>query len=194
MSNRYEHLHYCEYRDTETGLVASNYVDVMNEQDQKIKDLESQLAESEKEIEKCNDEWTEICDGKLETINRLIEEKHELEETIKNNSHNKWLKAEAERYKTEYQSLKGYVDQLKQQLAEKENQYNQLIFKSKYTSEEMIDFAVEQLELLKQKMANFDLPNNPKLYNNDMFCGGFDSHYIKTKEEIDNQIKLLKGE
>ena len=44
MSNRYEHLHYCEYRDTETGLIASNYVDVMNEQDQKIKNLEHQLA------------------------------------------------------------------------------------------------------------------------------------------------------
>lgn len=44
MSNRYEHLHYCEYRDTETGLIASNYVDVMNEQDQKIKDLEHRLS------------------------------------------------------------------------------------------------------------------------------------------------------
>ena len=44
MSNRYEHLHYCEYRDTETGLVASNYVEVMNQQDQKIKDLEHRLA------------------------------------------------------------------------------------------------------------------------------------------------------
>lgn len=44
MSNRYEHLHYCEYRDTETGLVASNYVEVMNEQDQKIKELEHRLA------------------------------------------------------------------------------------------------------------------------------------------------------
>lgn len=46
MSNRYEHLHYCEYRYTETGLVASNYVDVMNEQDQKIKDLEYRLSNS----------------------------------------------------------------------------------------------------------------------------------------------------
>lgn len=44
MSNRYEHLHYCEYRDTETGLIASNYVDVMNEQDQKIKELERRLS------------------------------------------------------------------------------------------------------------------------------------------------------
>lgn len=44
MSKRYEHLHYCEYRDTETGLVASNYVEVMNEQDQKIKELEHRLS------------------------------------------------------------------------------------------------------------------------------------------------------
>ena len=130
MNKRYEHLHYCEYRDTETGLVASNYIEVMNEQDQKIKELEAKLAESEnkvkdlefrnknlehslsvapnanagqrarivelkginhklkqqlaekeKEIEKCNDEWREICDGKLETINRLIKEKHELQQS-----------------------------------------------------------------------------------------------------------------
>jgi hypothetical protein len=44
MSNRYEHLHYCEYRDTETGLVASNYVEAMNQQDQKIKELEHRLS------------------------------------------------------------------------------------------------------------------------------------------------------
>ena len=44
MSERYEHLHYCEYRDTQTGLVASNYVEVMNEQDQKIKELEHRLS------------------------------------------------------------------------------------------------------------------------------------------------------
>lgn len=44
MSKRYEHLHYCEYRDTETGLVASNYVEVMNQQDQKIKELEHRLS------------------------------------------------------------------------------------------------------------------------------------------------------
>ena len=44
MSKRYEQLHYCEYRDTENGLVASNYVEVMNEQDQKIKELEHRLA------------------------------------------------------------------------------------------------------------------------------------------------------
>lgn len=43
--------------------------------------LKQQLAEKEKEIEDCNDEWTKICDGKLETINRLIEEKHELKQS-----------------------------------------------------------------------------------------------------------------
>lgn len=51
----------------------------------------------------------------------------ESEETIKNNSHNKWLKSEAERYKSEYQSLKGYIDQLKQQLEEKDEKIATLI-------------------------------------------------------------------
>ena len=61
MSNRYEYLHYCEYRDTETGLIASNYVDVMNEQDQKIKDLEHRLKVAEKALElACTEELREI--------------------------------------------------------------------------------------------------------------------------------------
>lgn len=42
---RYELIGYCSYRDTETGRVGDNFVGVLNEQDQKIKDLEAKLAE-----------------------------------------------------------------------------------------------------------------------------------------------------
>ena len=64
MSNRYEHLHYCEYRDTETGLVASNYVEVMNEQDQKIKDLEHRLSNCVEPKYKAGQEvWHLLCEN-----------------------------------------------------------------------------------------------------------------------------------
>lgn len=43
-----------------------------------IRNLKQKLTE----CEKCNNEWTEIVDGKLETINRLIEEKHELQQQL----------------------------------------------------------------------------------------------------------------
>ena len=91
MSNRYEHLHYCEYRDTETGLVASNYVEVMNEQDQKIKDLEAQLAEKEERIGKLNyeitmknmDYYIEGAIAELEKVKEWLEPKYFDKEQIK---------------------------------------------------------------------------------------------------------------
>lgn len=47
---RYELIGYCSYRDTETGVIGDNFVDLLNRQDQKIKDLEYKLADSEKHI------------------------------------------------------------------------------------------------------------------------------------------------
>ena len=40
---RYELIGYCSYRDTETGVIGDNFVGVLNEQDQKIKELEKAL-------------------------------------------------------------------------------------------------------------------------------------------------------
>lgn len=44
MSNRYDLIGYCSYRDNETGKISDNFVGVLNEQDQKIKDLEHRLS------------------------------------------------------------------------------------------------------------------------------------------------------
>ena len=44
---RYELIGYCSYRDTETGVISDNFVGLLNEQDQKIKDLETKLAEKD---------------------------------------------------------------------------------------------------------------------------------------------------
>ena len=46
---RYELIGYCSYRDTETGVIGDNFVGVLNEQDQKIKDLETKLEEIQNE-------------------------------------------------------------------------------------------------------------------------------------------------
>lgn len=61
MSKRYEQWGYESYRDKETGLVASNHIEVMNEQDQKIKDLEHRLSNciepKFKKGDKCYARW-----------------------------------------------------------------------------------------------------------------------------------------
>ena len=44
MSKRYDLIGYCSYRDNETGKISDDFVGVLNEQDQKIKDLENRLS------------------------------------------------------------------------------------------------------------------------------------------------------
>lgn len=44
MSKRYDLIGYCSYRDNETGKVSDNFVGLLNEQDQKIKELEHRLS------------------------------------------------------------------------------------------------------------------------------------------------------
>ena len=44
MSKRYDLIGYCSYRDNETGKVSDNFVGLLNEQNQKIKDLEHRLS------------------------------------------------------------------------------------------------------------------------------------------------------
>lgn len=186
--------------------------------------VKNQLKEKEEELEKNDDEWREICDGKLETINRLIEEKHELEETIKNKSHNKWLKAEAERYKNEYQSLKGYIDQLKQQLAEKNAEVKSwkdgtMVVKLGKLEEQLAEkekklelrksfcracqsidnkTAIAELEKVKVKL-NEEINNasvllDPVEYEDYHELLGVIRGYKLSVDQIDQQIKSLKGE
>ena len=39
---RYELIGYCSYRDTETGVIGDNFVDILNQQDKRIKELEEE--------------------------------------------------------------------------------------------------------------------------------------------------------
>lgn len=41
---RYELIGYCSYRDTKTGVIGDNFVELLNQQDQKIKNLEHRLS------------------------------------------------------------------------------------------------------------------------------------------------------
>ena len=40
---RYELIGYCSYRDTKTGVIGDNFVELLNQQDQTIKELEKAL-------------------------------------------------------------------------------------------------------------------------------------------------------
>ena len=42
---RYELIGYCSYRDTKTGVIGDNFVELLNQQDKRIKELEGKLAE-----------------------------------------------------------------------------------------------------------------------------------------------------
>ena len=91
--------------------------------------------------------------------------------------------------------LREENQQLKQQLAENGKEIEKLnacvkFYKSYYIS--FKDKVIGELEKVKELMRSIDMPNKPELYNNDMFGAGFDSHYIRVKELIDNQIKQLK--
>lgn len=46
---RYCLIGYCSYRDTETGVIGDNFVDLLNQQDKRIKELEENLAKYEKD-------------------------------------------------------------------------------------------------------------------------------------------------
>ena len=216
---RFEQWGYESFKDNKTGEITNDFLGVMNKQDQKISDLEAKLAESEKEVERLNLEFETQEDWQAKWQKQYDETLDANETAIDFQNQNTELEKDIAELKTENMNIFEYSQKLEQQLAEKDvdlslarNEIDtlkhnlkvaqehdnvmceQYFEKCKKANQDKISFAVEKLELLKEKMANFDLPNNPKLYNNDMFCGGFDSHYIKTKEQIDNQIEELKKE
>ena len=71
MSNRYEYLHYCEYRDTETGVIGDNFVDILNQQDAKIKELEDMVIDKQNKLY-----------SRLDKIKELQEENQQLKQQL----------------------------------------------------------------------------------------------------------------
>ena len=64
-------------------------------------------------------------------------------------------RAEAERYKNEYQSLKGYIDQLKQQLEETE-ELNKKLAEHSQSVDKALDDSCDVIRNLKQQLAEKD--------------------------------------
>lgn len=86
-------------------------------------------------------------------------------------------------------------NEAKEQLAEREKEIEKLNACVDFYKSYSVSFqekVIDELEKVKELMRSIDMPNKPELYNNDMFGAGFDSHYIRVKELIDNQIKQLK--
>lgn len=78
---RYELIGYCSYRDTETGVIGDNFVDILNQQDKRIKELEL-LLKADKKIET----------NSLNGFEKLRQENQQLKEQ------NRKLNLEAQKY------------------------------------------------------------------------------------------------
>ena len=153
---------------------------ILNEQDKKIKAKEKEANTYAKEIV--------FLDNKIKLLER---ENRQLKQQLNN----------VDFYKN-YCELKSYSDdlikgltercqQLKQQLAEKDKQIDYYQSLLKRSCDECniklktikTNFALEQLEKVKEKALHFYVNDAPELA----------SFYVDVKE-IDNQIKSLKGE
>lgn len=75
---RYELIGYCSYKDTETGVVGDNFVDLLNHQDARIKELEEENNFLEKTYEKLIIDRRDLC---LER-NDIFEENQQLREDL----------------------------------------------------------------------------------------------------------------
>ena len=159
----------------------------------RVADLETKLAESEKEKENLKAQIilirNNVSQGSIKDLEnlRILEEEKECfrqrlaEKTGELYQIYSHLGVEAFGEDIHEQALK--------EIANRENQYNQLIFKSKYTSEEMIDFAVEQLKFLRNEIEIMGhIPNYTVFPERELICR-YDVFRF-----IDQQIKELKGE
>lgn len=122
--------------------------------------------------------------------------------TTENYEHfNEWFLLEIEMIKSNAIKQDQKIDQLKQQLAEKDEEIESFkdfisckcidVIKKSY--ENQIQFAIQELEKLKE-ILSVESENNPIVYgiDNDVVGGALDRE--KTFEIIDKQIKELKGE
>ena len=207
-TSRYEQLGYCEYRDVKTGLVASNYIEVMNQQSNRIADLEAKLKESERKANKTNEEnyqlylklkqfysrlgveaylYEEIQDVAIKELNKLLT--NTKKQYLKEISELKQQLAETDKLMQEYLSK---CLNLEQQLAEKEKEIEEvkksktyiMNFGGKVKEVRVLDdnqTAIAELEKVKEK---FGFKYNTQLM-------------ISSKglcDYIDQRIKSLKGE
>lgn len=68
---RYELIGYCSYRDTETGVIGDNFVELLNQQDAKIKELEYMVIDKQNKLY-----------SRLDKIKELQEENQQLKQQL----------------------------------------------------------------------------------------------------------------
>ena len=90
---RYELIGYCSYRDTETGVIGDNFVDILNQQDAKIKELEDMVIDKQNKLY-----------SRLDKIKELQEENNQLKQQLHDLP--KKIVEEIEKNFTEYLPLK----------------------------------------------------------------------------------------
>ena len=165
--DRYELIGYCFYRDTETGDIDDNFVGVLNEQDQKIKDLEAKLAESEKEKDYYQDLYFISIKGQEKLKQQLAEKEKEIEKYRDAN-----MIVLGERIQGKKHLMQIKIKELQNQTAIRE-------------LEKVKGFLLEKIE---EKQSCFDSGN----YND--FADGVKTICELMLISIDKQIKELKGE
>ena len=130
---RYEQWGFDSYKDNKAGTISDDFLGIMNQQDQQITDLEAKLAECEKSneyfadrVEKADKEIKEI----YKKYNKLVEEYNNLKEEVDNNF------VDGQKY-----------NELKQQLAEKDKEIEDL----KASSDKNIDYLIEFASLIENE-------------------------------------------
>lgn len=187
----------------ELKIVLDDFAKQLGERDKRIADLERQLAENEKaneyfadRVEKADKEIKEI----YKKYNKLVEEYNNLKEEVDNNfvdeqEYNELKQQLAESKKSkesfkvmyfnkclEYEHLHEKFDDKCVEFELKECDYKQTIFEK---TQDKIDFAIEQLEKVKEYVDNLDTPCVASICN---------EYMCDIEDYIDNQIKELKGE
>ena len=184
------------YKDHKTHIsldnmwlkLAQDFRDENEKLQDKVADLEAKLDESEKLTERLQQIIDKLRDKEF-AGKALVEAVNAVYEPL---------------YKNKYDEAK----ELKQQLAEKDQEIEELNdkleWKSKWlkiadnmvghyekSNQDKISFAIEQLEKVKDIILN---ERKITSFNFDMFNKGKDTALFWSNEQIDNQIKSLKGE
>ena len=198
-------------KDNKTNQFYGCVVDLLNQQDKQIKKLDQENLSLKEQSIRDNQNWIEettqlkqqfaekrceICGSKM-VLGELgyYCNNSELHPIYPAPNEAKSDYEEITLLKQDYDAMVEREGLLRQQLTDKEKEIEKLnacvdFYKSYYIS--FKEKVIDELEKVKELMRSIDMPNKPELYNNDMFGAGFDSHYIRVKELIDNQIKQLK--
>lgn len=205
---RYELIGYCSYRDTETGAIGDNFVDLLNQQNKRIKKLESKLRVSNSsnaslsldyiELKKQYDSQEELLTQKLAENSRLTQENQQLKKQKKE------LDLEAQRYyedaycnnfqnQTAIRELEKVKERLLKKIAEKQScfdsgNYSNFADGVKTICEIMLISTDNQIEELQKQLEE----KEKEIYNYRNYFALKDEAYNQLLEEYNERISEKK--